>query len=405
MNAGPGGAPRRVVVEADGGSRGNPGPAGYGALVRDADSGQVVATRGETIGRATNNVAEYRGLIAGLELAAEHAPGAEVEVRMDSKLVIEQSAGRWKVKHPDIVPLAARVRDLAGDVTAWSWIPRAENAAADALVNEALDAEVRTGRPAVVGTGAQQEQQETPAAGDLTATAAEKSTDAAAAPVGRGSKDTNPLLGWRGRQHGEPTTLVLLRHGVTESTLRKLFCGSGGSDPGLVAEGEAQAARAAAWIARHHDVDAIVASPLRRTQETAGFVARETGLPVTLDDGVAEAAFGDWDGHSFAEIMAQWPTELSTWLESTDVAPPGGESFDEVQDRVRAARDRILAEHPGETVVVVSHVTPIKLLVRLALGGPMSIIHAMELAPASVTTIAWWPDGTPSLRGFSVVPE
>lgn len=397
--------PRRVVVEADGGSRGNPGPAGYGALVRDAGSGRVLATRGETIGTATNNVAEYRGLVAGLELAAEHAPGAEVEVRMDSKLVVEQSAGRWKVKHADLKPLAARVRELAGEVTTWTWIPRADNAAADALVNEALDAEARTGRPAVVGTATRQESEPPAPADDLTATASREQSEQPAAPTGRGSTTSNPLLGWRGSVHGEPTTLVLLRHGVTESTVRKLFCGSGGTDPGLTPEGEAQAARGAAWIARHHAVDAVVASPLRRTQETAGFVARETGLPVTLEDGVAEAAFGDWDGHSFAEIMQGWPDELSAWLESTDVAPPGGESFDAVQERVRAARDRLVADHAGQTVVVVSHVTPIKLLVRLALDGPMSIIHKMELAPASVTTIAWWPDGTPSLRGFSVVPD
>ena len=99
---------RRVIVEADGGSRGNPGPAAYGALVRDADTGEVIAERGESIGVATNNVAEYRGLIAGLELVREHAPDAEVEVRMDSKLVVEQMAGRWKIKHVDMKPLALR---------------------------------------------------------------------------------------------------------------------------------------------------------------------------------------------------------------------------------------------------------------------------------------------------------
>lgn len=387
----------RVVVEADGGSRGNPGPAAYGALVRDADTGEVIATRGETIGTATNNVAEYRGLIAGLELAATHAPDADVEVRMDSTLVVEQMAGRWKIKHPAIQPLAAQARQLAGSVTGWTWIPREQNAAADALANEALDAQARTGRPAVVGTSIPQEHGSVRDADDVTATAA--------APTAAHGKDTNPLLGWRGDVHGRPTTFVLLRHGVTANTQRKLFCGRGGTDPGLVADGEAQAARAAAWIARHHDIDAVVSSPLRRTRETAGFVARETGLDVRIDDGVEEAAFGDWDGHGFAEIMQRWPEEMTAWLASTDVAPPGGESFDAVQERVREARDRIVAAHPGQTVVVVSHVTPIKLMTRLALDGPMSIIHRMELAPASITTIAWWPDGTPSLRGFSIVPE
>lgn len=391
----------RVVVEADGGSRGNPGPASYGALVRDESTGDVLATRGETIGRATNNVAEYRGLIAGLELAAEHAPDADVVVRMDSKLVVEQMAGRWKIKHASMKPLAEQARGLADRVVEWTWIPRDQNAAADALANEALDSQARTGEPAVVGTAARQETTSVASADDVTAPLEAP----AAAPLGGTGKDTNPLLGWRGDVHGRPTTLVLLRHGVTANTVRKLFCGKGGSDPGLVAEGEAQAARAAAWIARHHDVDAIISSPLRRTRETAGFVARETGVTVGVDDGVEEAAFGDWDGHSFAEIMEDWPDELSTWLSSTAVAPPGGESFDEVQERVRQARDRIVEAHPGETVVVVSHVTPIKLMTRLALDGPMSIIHRMELAPASITTIAWWPDGTPSLRGFSIVPE
>src|SRR5690606_8589266 len=139
------------VAEADGGSRGNPGPAAYGAaLFRD---GVLIADRGETIGRATNNVAEYRGLIAALELAREHAGGAPVEVRMDSKLVIEQMAGRWKIKHPDMIPLASRaqtiVRDL-GPVT-WTWVPRAQNARADALANAALD-EQKAGRPGLVST-------------------------------------------------------------------------------------------------------------------------------------------------------------------------------------------------------------------------------------------------------------
>lgn len=388
-------APGRVVVEADGGSRGNPGPAAYGAVLRDAGTGAVLATRGETIGTATNNVAEYRGLVAGLELAREHAPDADVEVRMDSKLVVEQMAGRWKIKHDAMRSLAAEARLLADAVTTWTWIPRADNAAADALVNEALDAQGRTGRHVVVGTAERQESDPLPPGDDVTATAPEP---------GQG-KDTNPLVGWRGRLHGEPTTLVLLRHGVTASTVRKLFCGSGGSDPGLTPDGEAQAARAAAWIGRHHDVGAVVASPLRRTQETAGFVAREVGLDVTLEDGVAETAFGDWDGHGFGEIMERWPDELRTWLADTAVAPPGGESFDTVQARVDEALERILADHAGRTVVVVSHVTPIKLLVRRALDGPMALIHRMELAPASVTTITWWPDGTPSLRGFSVVPE
>jgi ribonuclease HI len=130
---------RRLIVEADGGSRGNPGPSAYGALVRDADTGEVVASEGQTLGVTTNNVAEYSGLIAGLEMARAIDPGAAVEVRMDSKLVIEQMAGRWKIKHESMKPLALRANKLRPSQVSWTWVPRAENKAADSLVNAALD--------------------------------------------------------------------------------------------------------------------------------------------------------------------------------------------------------------------------------------------------------------------------
>ncbi len=97
---------RAVLIQADGGSRGNPGKAAYGAVLSDADTGEVIAEDGSTIGIATNNVAEYSGLIAGLKLAAEFTPDADIEVRMDSKLVVEQMSGNWKIKHPDMKPLA-----------------------------------------------------------------------------------------------------------------------------------------------------------------------------------------------------------------------------------------------------------------------------------------------------------
>jgi ribonuclease HI len=134
---------RRLVVEADGGARGNPGPAAYGALVRDADSGEVLNCEGMTLGVATNNVAEYSGLIAGLEMARALDPFAVVEVRMDSKLVIEQMAGRWKIRHAAMKPLALRANQLRPANVTWRWVPRAENKAADALVNAALDGEPR----------------------------------------------------------------------------------------------------------------------------------------------------------------------------------------------------------------------------------------------------------------------
>jgi len=129
----------RLIVEADGGSRGNPGPAAYGAVVRDAQTSKVLAAEGLPIGRATNNVAEYRGLIAGLEMARELDPTAALEVRMDSRLVIEQMAGRWKIKHADMKSLALEAARLRPAKVIWTWVPRELNKVADTLVNRALD--------------------------------------------------------------------------------------------------------------------------------------------------------------------------------------------------------------------------------------------------------------------------
>jgi probable phosphoglycerate mutase len=140
----------RVLVEADGGARGNPGPAGYGAVVREANTGEVLAERSQAIGVATNNVAEYSGLIAGLTAAAELG-AVSVVVRMDSKLVVEQMSGRWQIKHPGLRPLAAEAAALVRrfDSVAFEWVPRDRNRYADALANAAMDQAAAQGAPGV----------------------------------------------------------------------------------------------------------------------------------------------------------------------------------------------------------------------------------------------------------------
>jgi len=148
-------------------------------------------------------------------------------------------------------------------------------------------------------------------------------------------------------------------------------------------------------------VDAVVASPMRRTRETAGIVGAVLGLDVEVDEDLRECAFGLWEGLTFAQAEEGWPDEVTDWLSSTAVAPPGGESFDAVAERVVAARDRLLARHKGATVLVVSHVTPIKTLVRLALDAPSHALYRMELAPASLTAVSWFGDGNASLRLFN----
>ena len=372
---------RRLVIEADGGSRGNPGPAGYGAVVRDADSGEVVAERAASIGRATNNVAEYEGLLAGLRAAVELEPAA-VEVRMDSKLVVEQMSGRWQVKHPDLKPLHAEGRALARALPSvrFGWIPRERNAYADRLANEAMDAAAagrvwEPKRPRTVP-------EEAPATADQTAA----DSGAARAPLAYRSETATP------------TTLLLVRHGSTPLSGVRF---SGRGDPELTEQGHAQARALATRLAKLDGPVTVVSSPLTRTRQTAAPIAAALRVEVAVDEGLQETDFGRWDGRTFAEVAAEWPAEREAWLADPAVAPPGGESVNQVARRVRRARDRILAAHPGGTVVVVSHVTPIKLLLCAALGAPAASLFRMHLDTASLSTVDWYPDGPAVLRLFN----
>ena len=223
---------RILIVEADGASRGNPGEASYGAVVRDAGTGELLAEVAEALGRATNNTAEYRGVIAGLEAAAAIDPAARLDVRMDSRLVVEQLSGRWQVKHPDLKALAARARALVPAAgAAFTWVPRNENKHADRLANQALDAAAR----------GEVWQSATPVV------PASQPAEASAAKAGQGP-ETAPSArsGW-GADLGRPTRLLLLRHGVTPLTGEKRFSGLG--DPALIDLGLDQARAAARRLA------------------------------------------------------------------------------------------------------------------------------------------------------------
>lgn len=380
----------RVVVEADGGSRGNPGPAAYGALVRDAETGEVLAEAAVAIGRATNNVAEYAGLVAGLRLAAEHAPGAQVEARMDSQLVVEQMKGTWRVKHAGLQPLHAEAREVAPPGTTYTWVPRAQNAAADALANRALDGDEVA--PGAVGPATAEE--------DADEDSLIEEIESPAAGRGEDERDQAGFRGWS-PPTGAPTTLVLVRHGVTEHTAAKRFSGGlGGDNPPLSEEGRAQARAAAQWLAALGDkVDSVLSSPVRRTRETAEVVAAALGLPVSEEPGFAEMEFGSWDGLTFLEVAERDQAGLDAWLGSLEVPPPGGESFRQVEERVLAGLDRLLEEHAGRTVVVVSHVTPIKTLVAHAMGAPLEAVFRMELSPASISVVSFYPEPGQAPRG------
>ena len=192
---------------------------------------------------------------------------------------------------------------------------------------------------------------------------------------------------------GPATTLILVRHGVTPHTAAKKFSGGlKSSNPGLSDEGRDQVRATADWLAPIAErIDAVVASPVRRTLESAEIIAERLGRAVDVEPGFAEMEFGRWDGLTFAEVAERDQARLDAWLGSMDTPPPGGESFRAVQERVLAGLDRVLEAHAGRTVVVVSHVTPIKTLVAQALTAPLESVLRMQLSPASVTVLSFYP--------------
>ncbi|MFF0490592.1 bifunctional RNase H/acid phosphatase [Nocardia sp. NPDC004068] len=396
-----------VIVEADGGSRGNPGPAGYGAVVWDANRAHVLAERKQSLGVTTNNVAEYRGLLAGLAAAAELG-AREVEVRMDSKLVVEQMSGRWKVKHEAMIPLAERARGLVSgfDRVAFQWIPRAENSYADRLANEAMDDaklvdEVREAEGwdrTIPGDSAPKViVSEKDSVGDITPAGDERQLPSWVDEVGA-AKTTDPAEaapGWTGAR-GRPTRLLLLRHGQTELSVQRRYSGRG--NPPLTALGRDQAARAAKHLATKGDIEAVVTSPLGRAQETAEAAAQALQVPVRVLDGLIETDFGEWEGLTFLEAAQRDPDLHRRWLGDSSLPAPHGESFDQVRERVEAVRADLLSQYPGRNVVVVSHVTPIKTLLQLALGVGSNLLYRLHLDLASLSIAEFYPDGGASVR-------
>ncbi|OLF08911.1 bifunctional RNase H/acid phosphatase [Actinophytocola xanthii] len=357
-----------MVVEADGGSRGNPGPAGYGAVVFDADTRQVLAERAEGIGVNTNNVAEYQGLIAGLR-AAEELGADVVAVRMDSKLVVEQMAGRWRIRHPALQPLALEAKRIARgfERITYEWIPRAANTHADRLANEAMDAQA--GKPGKADRRAPAER-----------------VAAAAAP------------GWTGAA-GKPTRFLLLRHGQTELSVDRRYSGRG--EVPLTDLGQRQAKAAAQRLAGTAGVDAstpIVSSPLGRARQTAAAVAEATGGSVRVYEGLVETDFGAWERLTFAEAADRDPDLHARWLADHTLAAPDGESFQQVHRRVRRTRDELIARYGASTVIVVSHVTPIKSLLQLALDAGPSLLFRLHLDLASLSIAEFYADGQASVR-------
>jgi broad specificity phosphatase PhoE/ribonuclease HI len=368
-----------VIVEADGGARGNPGPAGFGAVVRDVATESVLAERSGSLGVTTNNVAEYTGLIEGLAAAVDLG-AREVTVRMDSKLVVEQMSGRWQIRHHGLRPLAAKAAELVAGLSAvrFEWVPRERNKHADALANRAMD-------------------------------------EAAGVVSDRGAPAERIVRSWT-LPPGTPTRMILVRHGRTAYTAEGRYSGRGDvplSDAGraeatavaerigrMVADPAADTADASSGGSDRMPIAAIITSPLVRCTATADAINARLGgdRPIRIEPDLIECDFGAWEGHTFAEVAEGWPEQMQRWLDSPTVAPPDGESFRTVATRVRKVAAGVRAAYPSQTIVVVSHVTPIKVLLRDALAAGDAFLYRMHLDSAGLSIIDSWVDGGVSVR-------
>jgi probable phosphoglycerate mutase len=355
----------KLIIEADGGSRGNPGLSGAGAVVIDAASGNILREISEAVGIATNNVAEYSAVIFALEAAFEIDPAAEIVVRMDSKLVVEQMSGRWKIKHPDMLALGAKVQQLiSGKNVEFVWIPREQNVLADALANKAMD-----GEPAPT------------AAAGVFNHVAPSSIRAPQSAV------------------AEATTLIMVRHGRTPLTESRKISGGYGENPDLSELGNKDAAEVALELSRVGSSGAfsflakpvvVIHSPVKRAAQTASKIAQKLGAELVELADLREIGFGDWDGLTNEELFVGHETQYQAWRGSYDVAPPNGESLKDFDVRVNRSLDFILDKFSGKTVVVVAHVMPIRGLLRIANDASVAGYWRVDLGPASISIARFW---------------
>lgn len=354
----------KLIIEADGGSRGNPGLSGAGALVV-SDTGVVLKEISELVGIATNNVAEYQALIFGLEAALEIDPDAEIEVRMDSKLVIEQMSGRWKIKHPDMLELATRAKNLiAGKKVEFRWVPREQNGRADLLANLAMDGE----------------------------------PEAPAAAVEYNTHEPSSIRAPRPNQKIS-TTIILVRHGRTELTEARKISGGDGEDPELSTLGKKDAQQVAAEIAKFGTSgafaflakpSAVVSSPIIRAHQTASAIARSLNLEVETIADLREIGFGDWDGLTNEEVFTAFEAEYQSWRGSYEISPPGGESLKDFESRVVAALKNVFDNYRGQTVVLVAHVMPIRAILKVANDASIAGFWRTTIGPASISVVRFW---------------
>lgn len=356
-----------IICYADGASRGNPGLASYGAVIYQDDL-EVVRLNGK-LGVATNNFAEYSGVIAILEYLNQHFPMAPTLIRMDSKLVVEQLSGRWKIKSPDMAQLAIRARGLmqSRDVR-FEWVPREQNSVADSLANLALDTD------------------EAPA-GEISL--AQHQPKSIRAP----------------RQQVEPTVVFAIRHGHTQSTETGLISGSQ-DDPSLSELGFEEARAVAAVLpelARRFDLELpelIIHSTQQRATQTAQEIAKSLSVKIKPSDRLREISFGEWERLSMGELEREISAEITSWRGSMTQRPPGGESVSDLEARVNEELSEAVKDNPGKSIALVAHMMPMRAIARQALKASVDLSWSLQFQPASVSIYRFF--GTEFAETFTI---
>lgn len=354
----------KIKIFCDGGSRGNPGIAGAGSVLFDIQ-GKIIEEIAQYLGNdLTNNVAEYHSLINGLEAAARRG-ATEVEVYMDSNLVVKQMNGEWKIKHPDMKEKALDALRIAQKFhkVSYEWIPRERNSLADSLANKAMN-EKKTTRI---------------------------SHDTVVEEKKAAKVEAQALPGYP-----YSLTLFIVRHGQTDMVRDNKLSGSG-SDVGINDQGREEVHRAAQYIRDHRlnhgRITTVISSPMLRCQESAFSIARTLGCEISTDARLAEISFGEWEGRTSKELMETEPLSYVSFISSADVAAPGGESAKDLFKRVKSFKEKLVKKYPNETLVLSTHGGPAKVLLALAAGGNAENIRRFTVDTGSVSIVQFWSDG------------
>ncbi len=345
-----------IFLYADGASRGNPGLAAYGVHISD-QGGASIADFGEAIGIATNNQAEYTAVIAGLRYLSATSY-RKITIRMDSKLVIEQLAGRWKINNAQLRELADQAKELLRDFEHdLEWIPREQNSRADANANAALDTgNFSSGSEAYLELSSIQPR-------------------SIRAP----------------RQYVEPTTVVVVRHGHTINTEKNLISGGDGTDPELSELGLYEAQGAAGEIPRLlsqfslPDPVAVIHSPMLRTTQTAAIIAKQLSIDTVADARLKEIGFGDWEMLEMAMLETDAIELVAAWRGSLTVKPPNGESVLDMQGRVWDSLSDIIENYRGSTAIVSTHMMPTRAFAAAAMRGSQKVYFNINSSPGGIS--------------------